>query len=124
MASEKAVSASTTISTTTSSTSALRGRLRSGRRTRAGSGARGGWPGTTLRVGLDGEFPVGGRVYHQLIEGVVWQLKDVCRLESPRAKTLGGLFARLAAKVAAYTCGQVLNTSLGRPLRHLASLLT
>jgi len=40
-----------------------------------------------------------------------------------RAKTLGGLLARLAAKVAAYTCGQLLNAQLGRPLRHFASLL-
>jgi hypothetical protein len=29
----------------------------------------------------------------------------------------------LAAKVAAYTCAQTLNDSLGRPLRHLADLL-
>jgi hypothetical protein len=30
---------------------------------------------------------------------------------------------RLAAKIAAYTCGQRLNVQLGRPLRHLADLL-
>jgi hypothetical protein len=36
---------------------------------------------------------------------------------------LSGLLARLAAKVAAYTCGQLLNAWIGRPLRHLASLL-
>jgi len=30
---------------------------------------------------------------------------------------------RLAAKVAAYTCAQRINHSLGRPLRHLADLL-
>jgi hypothetical protein len=36
---------------------------------------------------------------------------------------LGGLLARLAAKVAAYICGQQLNVQLGRPLRHLADLL-
>jgi hypothetical protein len=59
----------------------------------------------------------------QLIEGVIWQLKDQFSLERHRAKTLGGLLARLAAKVAAYTCGQVLNRRLGRPLRHLAALL-
>jgi hypothetical protein len=59
----------------------------------------------------------------QLIEGVIWQLKDQFSLERHRAKTLGGLLARLAAKVAAYTCGQVLNCGLGRPLRHLAALL-
>ena len=59
----------------------------------------------------------------QLIEGVIWQLKDYFGLERHRAKTLGGLLARLAAKVAAYTCGQLLNVRLGRPLRHLADLL-
>jgi hypothetical protein len=59
----------------------------------------------------------------QVIEGVIWQLKDQFSLERHRAKTLGGLLARLAAKVAAYTCGQVLNRGLGRPLRHLAALL-
>ena len=31
--------------------------------------------------------------------------------------------AYLAAKVAAYTCGQRINDSLGRPLRHIADLL-
>jgi hypothetical protein len=59
----------------------------------------------------------------QLIEGVIWQLKDQFSLERHRAKTLGGLLARLAAKVAAYTCGQLLNREIGRPLRHLADLL-
>lgn len=59
----------------------------------------------------------------QVIEGVIGQLKDMFGLERHRAKTLGGLLARLAAKVAAYTCGQVLNTFLGRPLRRLACLL-
>ena len=59
----------------------------------------------------------------QLIEGVIWQLKDQFSLERHRAKTLGGLLTRLAAKVAAYTCGQLFNAMLGRPLRHLASLL-
>jgi hypothetical protein len=59
----------------------------------------------------------------QIIEGVIGQLKDFFGLERHRAKTLGGLLARLAAKVAAYTCGQRINDSLGRPLRHLADLL-
>ena len=58
----------------------------------------------------------------QIIEGVICQLKDFFGLERHRAKTLGGL-ARLAAKVAAYTCAQRINGSLGRPLRHLADLL-
>ena len=59
----------------------------------------------------------------QLIEGVIWQLKDQFSLERHRAKTISGLLTRLAAKVAAYTCGQLFNAMLGRPLRHLASLL-
>lgn len=59
----------------------------------------------------------------QLIEGVIDQLKDIFALERHRAKTLGGLLTRLAAKVTAYTVGQVLNDQLGRPIRHLASLL-
>ncbi len=59
----------------------------------------------------------------QIIEGVIWQLKDCFGLERHRAKTLGGLLTWLAAKVTAYTCGQLLNAALGRPLRSLASLL-
>jgi len=59
----------------------------------------------------------------QIIEGVIWHLKDLFGLERHRAKTLCGLLARLAAKVAAYTCGQRINDSLGRPLRRLADLL-
>lgn len=59
----------------------------------------------------------------QIIEGVIDQLKDFFGLERHRAKTLGGLLARLAAKVAAYTCAQRINGSLGRPMRHLADLL-
>jgi len=46
----------------------------------------------------------------QLIEGVIDQLKDFFALERHRAKTLGGLLIRLAAKVAAYTCGQLPNS--------------
>lgn len=59
----------------------------------------------------------------QIIEGVIGQLKDFFGLERHRAKTLGGLLARLTAKVAAYTFGQRINGSLGRPPRHLADLL-
>jgi hypothetical protein len=36
------------------------------------------------------------------------------------SKTLGELLTRLAAKLAAYTCGQLLNARLGRPLRLVA----
>ena len=59
----------------------------------------------------------------QIIEGVICQLKDFFGLERHRAKTLQGLLTRLAAKVAAYTCAQRINDSLGRPPRHLADLL-
>jgi hypothetical protein len=59
----------------------------------------------------------------QIIEGVICQLKDFFGLERHRAKTLGGLLARLAAKIAGYTCAQRINDSLSRPLRHLAELL-
>lgn len=60
---------------------------------------------------------------HQIIEGVTGQLKYFFGLERHRAKTLGGLLTRLAAKVAVYTWAQRINYSLGRPLRHLADLL-
>jgi Transposase DDE domain len=59
----------------------------------------------------------------QLVEGVIWQLKDHFGLERHRAKTIGVLLTRLAAKVTAYTCWQLLNARLGRPLRRLADLL-
>jgi hypothetical protein len=59
----------------------------------------------------------------QLVEGVIWQLNDHFGLERHRAKTIGGLLTRLAAKITAYTCGQLLNARLGRPLRRLADLL-
>ena len=59
----------------------------------------------------------------QIIEGVIYQLKDFYSLERHRAKTLSGLLARLVAKVAAYTCAQRINCLLGRPMRHLVDLL-
>ncbi len=54
---------------------------------------------------------------------MIGQLKDFFGFERHRAKTLGGLLTRLAAKITAYTCGQRMNEGLGRPLRHLADLL-
>jgi hypothetical protein len=51
------------------------------------------------------------------------ELQLAFALERHRAKTWGGLLTRLVAKVAAYTCAQMINASLGRPLRHLADLL-
>ena len=53
----------------------------------------------------------------------LYVLVDDWLRERHRAKTLGGLLARLAAKIAAYTCGQLLNATMGRPLRRLADLL-
>jgi hypothetical protein len=55
----------------------------------------------------------------QVVEGAIWQLKDLFGLERHPAKTLSGLLTRLAAKVAAYACGQVPNAALGRPPRAL-----
>ena len=48
----------------------------------------------------------------QIIEGVIGQLKDFFSLERHRAKTLGGLLSRSAAKIVAYTCAQRINDSL------------
>lgn len=59
----------------------------------------------------------------QVVEQVIAQLKDLFALERHRAKTLGGLLARLAAKIAAFTAGEWLNAHHGRPLRQLADLL-
>jgi hypothetical protein len=59
----------------------------------------------------------------RIIEGVIGQLKDFFGLERHRAKTLGGLLTRVAAKGVAYTFAQRINDSLGRPLRHLADLI-
>jgi len=78
------------------------------------NGSRRAWPKKDRR------WAAGKR---QIIEGVICQLKDFFGLERHRAKTLGGLLTRLAAKVAAYTCAQRINGSLGRPARHLADLL-
>jgi len=78
------------------------------------NGSRRAWPKQDRR------WAAGKR---QIVEGVFYQLKDFFGLERHRAKTLGGLLTRLAAKVAAYTCAQRINDSLGRPPRHLADLL-
>jgi Transposase DDE domain len=59
----------------------------------------------------------------QVVEQVIDQLKDLFALARHRAKTLAGLLARLAAKIAAFTLGEWLNACHDRPLRHLADLL-
>jgi hypothetical protein len=61
--------------------------------------------------------------HRQVVAQVIAQLKDLFALERQRAKTLGGLLTRVAAKVVAFTAGEWLNAQLGRPLRHLAVLL-
>jgi hypothetical protein len=76
--------------------------------------ARRAWPAAVCR------WAAGHR---QVIEQVIAQLKDFFALESHRAKTLGGLLARLAAKVTAFTAAEWLNRQSARPLRHLADLL-
>jgi len=82
-------------------------------------------PITDGRAGGRGRRPIaaGPLANARSIEGVIGQLKDFFGLERHRAKTLGRLLTRLAAKVVAYTCAQRINDSLGRPLRHLADLL-
>jgi hypothetical protein len=68
----------------------------------------------------------------QILEGVICQLKNIFSLERHRAKTLGGLLTRLAAKVAAYTWwttdqrfSRPTAAPLGRPvgLAHCTSLV-
>jgi hypothetical protein len=87
-------------------------------------GARRGDPEERLSPGLvERGSQMGRRQAPDHRGGDLPALKDFFGLERHRAKTLGGLLARLAAKVAAYTCGQRINDSLGRPLRHLADLL-
>ncbi len=81
------------------------------------------WSRRPRRRAPGGHGPKSPASRRQLIEGVIWQLKDYFGLERHRAKTMGGLLTRLAAKVTAYTCGQLLNSRLGRPLRNLAELL-
>src|SRR5215217_4665564 len=49
----------------------------------------------------------------QIIVGVIGQLKDFFCLECHRAKTLGGLLTRLAAKVAADRCATWRTCSYG-----------
>src|SRR5215831_2663330 len=65
------------------------------------------WPAAADRWAA-GQRPV--------VEQALAQLKDLFALERHRAKTLGGLLARVAAKIAAFTVGQWLNARHGRPL--------
>jgi hypothetical protein len=86
------------------------------------------WPPPRMRTPAGrGRRPIGAGLAslgkRQIVEGVIGQLKDFFALERHRAKTLRGLLTRLAAKVAAYTCIQRINDSIGRPLRQLADFL-
>jgi hypothetical protein len=58
----------------------------------------------------------------QVIEQVIAQLKDFYAVERHRAKTLGGLLTRVAAKIVAFTAAQRLNQRRQRPLRRFADL--
>jgi hypothetical protein len=55
--------------------------------------------------------------------GVEVFVKAIFPPERHRTKYLQGLLARMADRIAAYTCGQRLNVQLGRPVRQLANLL-
>jgi hypothetical protein len=59
----------------------------------------------------------------QRIEVVGAQLVDQFRLTRHRAKTLGGLLARVQAALTAHTAGVYLNLALGRPALALKDLL-
>ena len=86
-------------------------------------GFGGGYPTEKLPTGMArGSLPVGGgqAAVHRRRDLAV---KGLFRAGAPRAKSLGGLLTRLAAKVAAYIVGQVLNERLGPPLRGFAELL-
>ncbi len=56
-----------------------------------------------------------------MIESVFSNLKRQMRLETPLAKTLGGLLQRIAQRLLALTLGVYLNTLIGRPPRALAA---
>jgi IS5 family transposase len=72
---------------------------------------------------------VGERIYSKqhnrirlMVETVNAQLQEQMHLSKHYAKTTGGLFARIAAKVTAHTIGILINLFLGRPKLALASL--
>jgi hypothetical protein len=60
--------------------------------------------------------------FRQIIETVNSQLVGQFNLQRNRAKSVGGLCARVQAKLAAHTLGLYLNYLLGRPLRALMDL--
>lgn len=61
--------------------------------------------------------------HRQRIEGVFAQLKAQFGLAHHQAQQLDGLLARIASKITAYTCAQVINQRHGRPLCRMADLL-
>jgi len=60
--------------------------------------------------------------FRQIIETVNSQLVDHLHLQRNRAKSMGGLCARVMAKLTAHTVGLYLNLLLGRPLLALKDL--
>lgn len=57
-----------------------------------------------------------------MVETVNVQLQEQFHLSKHYAKTTGGLFARIAAKVTAHTLGMLMNVLFGRPKLALATL--
>jgi hypothetical protein len=65
---------------------------------------------------LPGELTAAINHFRQIIETVNSQLVDHLHLQRNRAKSMGGLCARVMAKLTAHTVGLYLNLLLGRPL--------
>jgi hypothetical protein len=65
-------------------------------------GVSGSYPTKSSRRAWPEEACQRAAAKRQLIEGVIWQLRDYFGLERHRAKSLGGLLTWLAANVAAY----------------------
>lgn len=66
------------------------------------------------------DAPIHLAMIRQRIESVFWTLKDRLGLERHRARTLGGLRARVASKLLALAAGIWVNTLLGLPSRSFA----
>ncbi len=64
--------------------------------------------------------PIHLAMIRQRVESVFWTLKDRLGLERHRARTLGGLRARIASKLLALAAGVWVNSLLGLPSRSFA----
>ena len=87
----------------------------------------GAWVATTPKAGdqrtLSPELRRWSARHRQRIEGVFAHLKGHFGLDRPYAKQLDGLMVRVASKITAYTCAQLINRQHGRPLCRMADLL-